>query len=107
NAGRSPHGPETIQVRARQRHDQDDETAKAVGRRMRRPYVDCHRQMLRKAVISTPLTKSIPNAPTRGATREAFGAGPYRSTSAPMLATAFAVVPSMNPQKPLDITTAS
>ena len=65
------------------------------------------RQMFRQAVIRRALVKSMKNAPTIGTTRKALGAGPYRSASASMLAMALAVVPSMNPQKPLDMTAAS
>jgi hypothetical protein len=53
------------------------------------------------------LVKSMKNAPTIGTTRKARGAGPYRSTIASMFAMAFAVVPSMKPQKPLAITAPS
>src|SRR5436190_19309034 len=63
-----------------------------------------HRQMFRHTVIRRPFAKSMKNAPTIGTTRKAFGAGPCRSTTASMLAIAFAVVPSMNPQNPEAIT---
>ena len=53
------------------------------------------------------LAKSMKKAPTSGTTRKARGAGPYRVTSARMLATALAVVPSAKPMKPLDITAES
>ena len=41
--------------------------------------------------MMSAFTKSMKNAPTIGTTRNAFGAGPYRSTSAFMFAMAFAV----------------
>ena len=66
-ADRSAHGPEPVQVRTRQRHDQDDETAEALRASVIRMIG--HRQMLRQAVMSSALMKSIPNAPTSGTTR--------------------------------------
>ena len=53
------------------------------------------------------LVKSMKKAPTIGTTRKARGAGPNRSTSAFMFATAFDVDPSPNPQCPPAITAAS
>ncbi len=62
---------------------------------------------LRNTVIISAFEKSIKNAPTIGTTRKLFGAQPYRSVSALMLATAFGVIPSPNPMCPLAATAAS
>ncbi len=57
--------------------------------------------------MMSALVKSMKNAPTTGATRKARGATPCRATSVRITASAVAVVPSMNPVKPPDITAAS
>src|SRR5262245_20071827 len=69
--------------------------------------VSIHAHMFRQMVMMTAFMKSMKNAPTMGTTRNARGAGPYRSTSASMLAIALAVVPSMKPQRPPLMTAAS
>src|SRR4029079_8067823 len=59
------------------------------------------------SVMMSALVKSMKNAPTSGTTRKALGAGPKRTTSARMFATALAVVPNTTPTKPLAITAES
>ena len=53
------------------------------------------------------LTKSMINAPTRGITKKAVGAGPNPSVIVDMLAMAFGVAPIPKPQTPDDMTAAS
>ena len=70
----------------------------------------CIMRQRRKLVIALMIVafvKSISDAPTRGTTMKALGAGPYFSVKTLMQATALAVVPSMNPQNPPDMTAAS
>src|SRR5690606_36992496 len=54
----------------------------------------------RKTVMINAFAKSMKNTPTIGATKNARGAGPYRSTSVRITAIAFAAVPSMKPMNP-------
>src|SRR3954447_13270549 len=67
------------------------------------PYLN----QFRHPTIKSEFEKSIKTAPTTGTTRYEIGAGPYRFTTESMPATAFAVIPIMNPKKPPAATAAS
>ena len=60
-----------------------------------------------KNVITVAFVKSINNAPTIGRTKKALVAGPFSLVNTSMLAIAFGVAPSPNPQCPVAITAAS